>query len=332
MVKTTAFRLRLSLRTLLLLMTTAAVLCTWLSYELAKIRTKSHVIQVIASNRGSVRTAICNFEGFYRWLGDEMPGEVVDVHIHEGDVEAQFDALAESPQLESLHLIWQAPRPHLIVPTLANLKEFELTGPATAERLRNLSRSPRLESLTIRYGEIDSAVLKNLATCQRLRIVSFKGTPLQDDFLKPLTAFPNLVSLDLSSTGVTDEGLQHVAQIASLEYLWLNGLDVTDAGIAALKKLKGLKGLHLRHCRNLTDAGAKHLPAIGRLEMLSMGPAITSDVTPVFESMPGLNHLVLWNVTINKEAIAAMQTRRPDMQVFLATDPFFSADQPSSAD
>ena len=66
-------------------------------------------------------------------------------------------------------------------------------------------------------------------------------------------------AMDAAGLKASDADLKDLIEIPDLRYLSLYGSEITDTGLKELAKLKHLKELDLRFCKQLTDAGVTEL-------------------------------------------------------------------------
>jgi hypothetical protein len=65
--------------------------------------------------------------------------------------------------------------------------------------------------------------------------------------------------LDLAEAGLTDDGLRRVGGLRRLRRLRLPGTAVTDAGLRHLEAMGGLEAVHLCACPGVTKEGVERL-------------------------------------------------------------------------
>jgi hypothetical protein len=106
----------------------------------------------------------------------------------------------------------------------------------------------------------------------------FSELPITDLTLKKLATFPHVASLHIvNCPGVTDAGMVHLQSLKHLRRLDLSGSSVTDEGMVHLSGLSKLRELSLRRT-SVSDAGLSHFTGLKDLEWLWLSStAATSD-------------------------------------------------------
>jgi hypothetical protein len=98
------------------------------------------------------------------------------------------------------------------------------------------------------------------------------------------------INLDLTFSGISDAGLASIPE--TVESLILQSTTVGDASVASLKRLPKLSGLDLR------------------------GTAVTDAVMKDLEEFVALRRLDVTNTAITPAAVARLQKKRADIQVW----------------
>jgi uncharacterized membrane protein len=106
----------------------------------------------------------------------------------------------------------------------------------------------------------------------------------------------HIVKLNLLSTNVDDQLLREVRGFKYLQKLDLQHTQVTAAGLKSLTGLKHLKSLNLYATR------------------------VDDEVVPIIEELPALEKVYLWQSKISDEALAALQEKRPGLEIFHTID------------
>jgi hypothetical protein len=199
---------RFSLRTLLIAMTVACVVCGLWMNRLIRQRTAVRRFYELTANRKSpgsdnLTTMGYRYQGkdaYYKpladkwlhpWIGEEAFGEVTGVQL--------------------------------------------LDTPATDDDLRHLAAVPTVERLWLSNTQVTDAGLRHLRVCPKLRMLTLDGLPITDDGLAQLLVLTELEDVSLNRTKITDAGLEHLAKLPKLKHLWLRGAPITDAGYRRLE-------------------------------------------------------------------------------------------------
>lgn len=199
---------------------------------------------------------------------------------------------------------------------LPELQKVYLRFPLTDKGLAHLAALPRLQYLSASHSKITNDGMSHFAPCRELRQLRLYGGIFSDAGLTHLKGLRNLLELDLDNTRITDAGLVHLEGLKNLEKLTLADTVVTDAGLVHLRGLTNLRRLDLqgnsnpfeKHSLNegmplpritdeekkpgkprITDAGLKHLQALGKLEELNLNEHPITDAG--LTSLKGLNNL-----------------------------------------
>lgn len=228
--------LRVSLRTVLLLVTAIAVL---LGTTVQHAKRQGAVVAWVTEIGGSVKYDYeldGNGERFNRatagmrqWLcetiGRDYFGTVVEVYLCGKEV-TSIEPLAQLVHLEGLCLVE--------------------TGVSDLSALAGFSE---LKWLDVQYSELISD-LSPLAELRDLKSLTLSDNPVRD--ISPLTQLTELESLALQGTNVTD--VSPVARMTRVEYLYLSGAPVRD--VSCLSELSLLKEVWLNDTKVTADQAA----------------------------------------------------------------------------
>jgi hypothetical protein len=108
-------------------------------------------------------------------------------------------------------------------------------APATDDDLRLLANLPELERLNLTDTQITDAGLVHLKLCPRLTFLSLEDTAVTDQGLSKLMALQDLEGLSLNGTKITDAGLDQLAGLPNLNQVWLRKTAITNAGYRKLQ-------------------------------------------------------------------------------------------------
>ena len=202
---------RYSLRTLLVLMTLACIVCgVWLNRAIRQ------------------RTAV---RRFYELMSQRV--------VSDGD-----NPVTMTYRYQGKNEYYKPIVPEWLHPLRDAIDEEafgEVTGvqlmdtPVADDDLRHLAAVPTIEYINLRNTKITDAGLVHLRVCPRLNMLQFDGAPITDAGVAELTRYQELTSLSLSGTKITDAGLEHLARLPKLKELWLRNTAITDAGYKKLQ-------------------------------------------------------------------------------------------------
>ena len=123
-------------------------------------------------------------------------------------------------------------------------------------------------------------------------------------------AFPRLGSVVIiDAPGVTDKTLRHLADVRELSELNLGKIKITDDGLANLKGLKKLRTLALQAVP-ITDRGLSHLAGLDVEQLMLVDCPINGSGLNTLGSMPRLLALLLRNVGVTDDSLAALRQVR----------------------
>ena len=259
--------LQFSLRTLLVVMTLAAVLLGWVVSQRQK-----------AANQ---QNAVESFQAAEKFWSDSPNG--IDLtkfpSIH-ASADVTFDTRA-------------TPRPEWLRLVLGN----EVFG--TAQKIKfsgadDIGLAPVVHLTNTReihlYGtQVSDAGMAYLAGLPKLEVLLLGGTRVGDAGMAHLEGARSLKSLYLTNTRMGDAGLAHLSKLPNLESLYLSGTLITDSGLANLSGMKGLKELEIKDT-NVSDVGLIHLQALVSLSKLDLKDTKVTDqgVASLKNALPGL--------------------------------------------
>ncbi len=215
-----------SLRSLLLLVTICAILCSWLAVKINQGKRQKAAVEALRAkgffisydyevdrNGIYLPNAVLNVPQWLRsWLGDDCFATVVGVHA----------PLASS---------------------FGGYGYLNFLCSATEDDLRSMAELSHVKFLELQGAQIGDSALKRIQNLSELEQLGLCSTKITDAGLVELKAFPNLGKLDLGDTEVTDGGMADLMCLGRLEELELSQTQVTDQGLAMLQELKTLKHL-----------------------------------------------------------------------------------------
>jgi hypothetical protein len=249
--RTTGFRFRFSLRTLLLGTVLIGFVAAWYSAEWNRIQRQRSLMEMLSTNQVSVYWDYQSSAGANIDLTQPPPGSRIMRALFGDDASAYVDTaylLNVGEQTDaSLALLSNFPKLKTIV-----------VGPGmTHAGLQHIARNPQLAELAIIDAQVSAEGLAQLKRLGRLKHLALSSNKIGDDELRGVEQLCQLESLRLSATKVTSRGLQHLLNLKELRELELQGTIVGDDGLAALQGLSNLRQLSVGP--NVTAAAAKTL-------------------------------------------------------------------------
>ncbi len=238
-------KLRLSLRTSLVLLTVACVMFASLRRLVHRANQQRRVVGWVWEQRGRVSYkyphAVNDEEPPIAWLnrliGRDYMGNVVSVDLSNSPVR-DVTPLAKLTKLEELIL--------------------DSTQVSDMTPLANLAN---LEYLNLRNTQVRD--VSSLIKLKNLKTLHLAGTPVNN--VEPLTALPNIKKLFLNRTQIKD--VTSLAEFKGLEWLHLSKTQVSD--ISPLAKLERLKWLTLNGTPVRTLKSLASLPKLKRLDLVN---------------------------------------------------------------
>jgi internalin A len=179
-------------------------------------------------------------------------------------------------------------------------------GPSDAGmvHLWGLTRLKQLKlGVHTRNGAIGSKItgkgLAVIAGATGLQYLELEGVPLTDPDLAALRGLTDLVHLEINSPDITDLGLAHLSGLVELRRLHLSGTQVTAAGIAHLRGLTKLQDLNLALTKVESLETCRPLASLTSLT-LARTPIGDAGLAPVSEpGFAGLIRLNLFNTRVS---------------------------------
>lgn len=179
---------------------------------------------------------------------------------------------------ETLHFNDDPQRPPLTDEAVASIARLPhlgfvtLRGAAlTPAGVAHLAALPALKSLVLQQvAPVTGELIASLAGSATLLSIELRDCAAGDDALDIAARAPALQSLHLSppmgaALAITDAGLSRLGAAPSLVSLSLEGATITGEGFAAWSGARALRGVGLRRCGALTDAGLAGLAPLAEL-------------------------------------------------------------------
>ncbi len=221
-----------SLRTLLIVVTLCAILCSWLAVKTERVKREREAAAAIEKLGGEVHWIYSPPSGS-AWLqslrslveNDDVSGYVIHVYLNGTQ--------------------------------------------ATDTDLEHLKGLPRLLFLRLDQTKVTDAGLEHLKGSRHLDTLWLHRTRITDAGLEHLKGLKELEYLHLGHTQITDAGLEHLKELSQLEIVFLPGTRISDAGLGHLKGLNRLRSLNFSGTQ-ITDAGLHHLEGLTKLTRLDL--------------------------------------------------------------
>jgi hypothetical protein len=142
----------------------------------------------------------------------------------------------------------------------------------SSQDLVHIGNFGQLEMLLISGTGVSDEGLARLKGLNRLQVLNLLGTKVGDAGIKNLEGLAMLKSLNLKRTDVTDAGMVHLKELLKLEDLDLDMTKISDAGLAHLVRLRSLRELGLQMTA-VTDAGLVILHSMTNLQQIRLRSA-----------------------------------------------------------
>jgi Leucine-rich repeat (LRR) protein len=270
-----------SLRTLLIIVTLFACLCSWFTVKLHQAKIQREAVEKIEKARGIV---------FYDYQVDE-DGYVVRSGTLPIDVWDETDC---NKNLKPPGPVWlvnllgkdffsapvnvvahtDAALEHIDV--LRNIRCLELSDDVTDSELIKIEGLTKLRRLSLNNAKITDLGFEHLRHLFQLEELSINGGGITDAGLENLKGLTQLLDLEIYDNLITDKGLKHLKGLNQLERLEIMYGHVTDAGLGQLQNLSQLTSLGLIRTQ-ITDAGLMHLKGLTKLSSLNLSETKITD-------------------------------------------------------
>ena len=223
-----------SVRTLLVVVTLCAVLCSWLAVKMRNAERQREAVAAIHKMGGIV---------IYDW---------------------QVDALGRQlPNAKPFGPAWL--RSLLGDDFFASVAELRVHSKEfTDALLQDLIPQAKFRRVSIDDTNVTDGGLEHLKKLTHLTFLSLGGTQVTDAGLAKLDRLTELQILFLDRTRVTDAGMKHLRRLTKLDRLILRDTDVTGLGLENLTGLTRLQVLDLQSTK-ITDAALQHIKGLKQL-------------------------------------------------------------------
>lgn len=114
---------------------------------------------------------------------------------------------------------------------LNKLTYLDISGTdITDEGMRHLSRLNELEHLDLDYTSVGDTGIARLLPLAKLRHISLRGTQVTSDGARSLCQFRELESVDISETSVCDDAVDELTTLEKLSWLDIDGTQISANG------------------------------------------------------------------------------------------------------
>jgi hypothetical protein len=248
---------RLSLRTLMLLVLVAGAGFGWLGM---RARREARRQWVIATIQASGATVGYDGVGISTILWRTGSSNSSPLHQHPLTAE-QLAALGSCDRLRVLVMVGDGMTDAAVayISALTNLQHIEFRDTKiNGAGLVHLAGMRRLRWLSLTGSDLDDAGLANLASLTSLRTLRISGGKYTDAGLASLSGLTGLTQLELGSESCTDAGLANLAGLMNVRFLHLTGPQVSDAWLDRLATMEALRQVDISGAQ-VSDAAIERL-------------------------------------------------------------------------
>lgn len=257
------WRLRFTIRALLIALTASALGVGWFAHYVQKRRAAFAAIEAAG---GEYQMLVGGEPSWLeKWFGAEAFGPVYAIDMRQG--------IADNELLAHIGVLTQ-------------VADLDLSNADIDDQgLEQIAHLP-LRRLWLQDTAITDASAETLSQMQQLRFLQLNATELTDEFLARLKALPNLTILGLRGAKVTSAGMQHLARHPRLETLDVYWTAVDDDGVRVLVDCPSLGDLGLSSTQ-VTDDVFQYLDQMPKLFTVDLNGlrTITTEAVRTFEKL-----------------------------------------------
>jgi hypothetical protein len=121
--------------------------------------------------------------------------------------------------------------------------DFTDGRPLADQTLDAVAGISEVKQLSFHGGVLTDDYVTRLAGLRQVETFIASGSPLTDRTAEVVGGWPELKWLELDDTQLTDDAVPHLIKLQDLEVLRIQGTRITDRGFAQLTALKNLKDL-----------------------------------------------------------------------------------------
>jgi hypothetical protein len=121
-------------------------------------------------------------------------------------------------------------------------------------------------------GKITDADMEDIVNYQQLTTFILSSPNVTDTGFRNIKSLKNLEYLEISDLILSDESMKvigNLKKLKSLKMVYLNGV-ITNAGIKSIDELTDLRELMIVGCKNVSNAGLKHLENLKKLKIIKI--------------------------------------------------------------
>jgi hypothetical protein len=219
-------RFRFGMRTLLLVLTLAAV---WLGLTMQAVRTQRAAVAQLQAANGSLlydyqSNGVASWSRTAQPLGPQWLRRLIGPEYFDKPVLASV-----TPHVRSDDWV-QA------VNNLPTLKRLHLSGGnVTDESIQRMTPSSALSELHVRYAQLSAEGVASLEKFPNLRRLDLSGPAVTDEVVARLVALPSLVDLGLENTAASDASVSVLVKLPRLRRVMVFGNRLTETGVEKLQ-------------------------------------------------------------------------------------------------
>ncbi len=308
--------LRISLRTLMLLILVAGGGLGWYAIRRQREARFQRVIATIQASGSSVDFDGVGISRIVWFGGSANPASLPQSPL----TPEQVDALGSCDRLKELLMVSSV----MIDEGLAEIARDSLIErlylfkpKITDAGVKHLAGLKSLKCLELlRVPELTDASLAHLSSLTNLEEINLSRASINGSGLVHLARMERLGTLIIPGSAVDDAGMVNLGRLTGLRKLYIGG-DYTDAGLTSLAGLSGLTELGIESSR-CTDSGLAGLVGLTKLVALSVdGPQVTDAWLDRMAALKSLRNVQIWNAQVSEEAIARLHRALPDIQIFV---------------
>lgn len=280
------------------------------SLELTKVPVRNSILPILVDHAELHHLELVDTEVSYEQMLAQFGRQAATVFLFDDNISLMIEGTKTrrlywqgKPQIEKLDvlkhceqcvfLLIRGEKYHgcdlQVLPKMQALSGVRLEGPLSDDDLEDISKIPRLTTLTL--TDPLQVTAKGLAYLQNAS---------------------RLIDLALFETDLTDAHCKEIGKLKSLQELLLSDCKVTNPGIASLVDLQCLEELALFHCPQLDDAALPHIAKLNSLARLFFASVpITDEGLPCLYGMPNLDSVSLNGTKCTPEGEKKLEKKLP---------------------
>lgn len=324
----TRFRLRYSLRGLMVVVTLVAVACGWLAWQRQSYHRELAACKLL-EQQYDARIALdyelsAGSESAHpqlRW--EELwHGRIFYPTQGVGCYRARLDrrawqAINALPHIKELHLYnCENEADTMTFSQLASLRRLEITvDKLSSVELQKIAALPHLQELTLarpdRSALDDQATAtwaESLAPLRELKILNLENLPITATAVTTIAGMKELRELSLVNCRIDPQHLREWEQLQQLERLVISDVLVNDDVLNAWTKLRKLNYVILDRC-SISDTGLGSLSQLPDLVYLAIRDApISDDGLLQLKKLPKIRELKLNGTPLTRRSLKTLES------------------------